>query len=94
MVMKNGLTTPNCGMRVLNGVRTATYTLALALLPIVALAQQKDEDKPVPLDPATAAAQNRILGIIALLIVLPIGWYYFRRWQIIRAASRPDDKKD
>ena len=83
---------PGRGARARNAARTLGYAVAMALTPVIAHAQH-DEDKPVPLDPQTAAAQNRTLGIITLMVVLAIAWYYFRRWQIIRAASH-DDRKE
>lgn len=67
-------------------------SVALALMPTVVLAQDADS-KPTPIDPKTAAAQNQILGVIGLMIVLAVGWYYLRRWQIVRAARKQDDQK-
>lgn len=89
----NWKTAPGRRDRVMNAARTMGYALAMALLPVAVLAQDAD-DKPTPLDPQTAAAQVKTFSVVALLVVLFIGWYYFRRWQIIRAASHHEDRQE
>ncbi len=63
----------------------------LTLLPMLCLSAaawaQDDDEKPVPIDPKTAAAENRTLGIIALVVILFVGWYFLRRWQITHRSS-------
>lgn len=62
---------------------------AMELATTTVWAQDADE-KPIPLDPATAAAQVRIFEIIALIIAAAIGFYLFRRWQITRRGGGGD----
>lgn len=64
------------------------WTLCLLALPLVVRAD--DDEKPVPLDPQTKAAQNWVFGIIALIVVLALGWYWWRRRQIIRSGRSVD----
>src|SRR5579862_2784807 len=88
------IATPEQAARARRSVRTLTCTLALALMPVIALAQHDDDEKPTPIDPKTAAAQNQIIGVIILLIVLALGWYWFRRWQIVRASRHQGDRQE
>lgn len=74
--------------------RTLALTCGLWLVSLAAWAQDSDE-APTPMDPQTAAAQRRMFGIIAVLILLAVGWYRLRRWQIThsgqKSESRPPD---
>lgn len=71
------------------------WLIALAMLSMgcPAFAQDADE-KPVPIDPATAAAQNRILGIILLIVLVGVGFYLFRRWQASHSGSKDQDWRE
>ena len=73
--------------------RSCSLLLVMALtawtllaMPLAAWAD--DDDKPVPIDPQTAAAQNRIIGIVLTLVCLALIWYYVRRWQILRSGNQ------
>ena len=66
--------------------RLVALLCALLALPVAAWAD--DDDKPVPLDPKVAAAQNWTIGIICGLVCLAGAWYYFRRWQIMRSGNQ------
>ena len=56
----------------------------LVLLPLIARA---DSDENVPLSPQQLAGQRAVLGVIAGLILIANGFYFFRRWQTIRSGN-------
>jgi membrane protease YdiL (CAAX protease family) len=66
--------------------RLVALLWALLALPVAAWAD--DDDKPIPIDPKVAAAQNWTIGIIFGLVCLAIVWYYLRRWQIMRSGNQ------
>jgi hypothetical protein len=73
--------------RVTGNILTRTIPLLCLLLALPVAAWADDDDKPIPIDPKTAAMQNRIIGVVVLLVCLAIGWYYLRRWQIMRGGG-------
>ncbi len=73
--------------------RSGSFLLGMALTAWTLLAMPPaawadDDEKPVPIDPQTAAAQNRIIGIVLTLVCLALIWYYVRRWQILRSGKQ------
>jgi hypothetical protein len=60
---------------------------ALIMLPLIARA---DEDENIPLSPQQLSAQRTVLGAIAALVVVGIGFYLFRRWQTLRSGNTVD----
>ena len=46
-----------------------------------------DEDANMPLDARAKADQLWTFGIIGVLVVLGVGFYYFRRWQTLHAGN-------
>jgi len=60
--------------------------LSFMVLPVAAFAD--DDEKPVPIDPQTAAQQNHIIGAILGVACLAVAWYYWRRWQIIHSGNQ------
>lgn len=68
---------------------TKTASFAMFLAPIAALAQGKDEDaRPMP--PEALQFQRSALGVIALVVLAAVGFYYFRRWQTVRSGRSVD----
>lgn len=63
----------------------AVVGMMMAAIPV--LAQQGSDEKPTPPSPQVVAEQERMLAVIALFVAIAVGWYLFRRWQIIRASS-------
>ncbi|HZT42287.1 MAG TPA: hypothetical protein VFA07_08855 [Chthonomonadaceae bacterium] len=68
-------------------IQALVLTLFFTLLPLVAWAQEGDEDKPIPLTPQAKAAQLTVFGVIGLLVCLGIAWYFIRRWQILHSGN-------
>ncbi len=49
-----------------------------------------DDDESVPLTAQQLSSQRTVLGVIAGIVVLAIGFYLFRRWQTIRSGNTID----
>ncbi len=71
---------------VAGAIRACALLCAFMVLPLAAWAD--DDDKPVPIDPQTAAAQNWAIGIVLGLVCLSVIWYNLRRWQILRSGNQ------
>ena len=65
-------------------IRPVGLALLLILLPLAAWAHDDDE-KPVPLDPATQRAQLLTFGVVGGLVLAVAVFYYVRRWQLMRS---------
>jgi hypothetical protein len=76
----------------LKGARMQTIGVAVALLmlPLAAWAQHSDDEHNQPLDPQAKALQLWTFGAVALVVVLGVGWYWLRRWQIVRSGKSVD----
>lgn len=70
-------------------VRHIGLSIMLLALPVLAMAQDPDE-KPQPLDPEAAKEQLWGWAGIAVIIVVPILWYWLRIWQIKRSGNVVD----
>ncbi|HLV81445.1 MAG TPA: hypothetical protein VKT32_14255 [Chthonomonadaceae bacterium] len=69
-------------------IKTFFLTCFFALLPLAVWAQGGgDEDAPVPLTPEVKAEQLTVFGVVALLVILFIVWYFYRRWQIQHSGN-------
>ncbi len=70
-------------------LRTALITAGTLLLPLTVWAQDPDE-KVTPMSAHDKNIQMWAWAMIAALIVLPIVWFQFRRWQITHANTPTD----
>jgi len=68
-------------------LQTLLFAAGSLLLPVIAFAHD-DDDKPQPMNAHDKSIQSWAWVMIAALIVLPIVWYQFRRWQILRSGSQ------
>ncbi len=70
-------------------LHTLLFTTGALLLPLLARAQDPDE-KPQPMTTHDKQIQMWAWIMLAVLIVIPIVWYRFRRWQITHANNPTD----
>jgi hypothetical protein len=69
-------------------IQTLLLTLGVLLLPLLAFAQDDDHEKVQPMSAHDKTIQSWAWVMIAALIILPIVWYKFRRWQILRSGNQ------
>jgi len=60
--------------------------MLLLLMPLAAWAHD-DDGPPVPLDPQAQKMQLTVLGVVVGSVVLVVGWYFMRRWQITHSGA-------
>lgn len=68
-------------------LRTLLLTLGALLLPLFACAQDEHE-KAQPMTDHDKMIQSWAWAMLAALILLPIAWYQYRRWQILRSGNQ------
>ena len=62
------------------------FAVGMFLLPVLAFAD--DDDKPQPMSPHDKMIQSWAWTAVAALIILPIVWYQYRKWSILRSGSQ------
>ncbi len=66
--------------------RTAAASLALVALS-AASAMAHDDDAPQPMDAHSKAIQMWTWSIAGIVVVLAVGFYWFRRWQTTHSGN-------
>lgn len=67
-------------------MQTVLMTVGATLLPLLAFADE--DDKPNPMSAHDKTIQSWAWVMIAALIIVPVIWYQFRRWQTLRSGSQ------
>ncbi|MCW3100533.1 MAG: hypothetical protein JWL77_6151 [Chthonomonadaceae bacterium] len=62
------------------------FAIGIFLLPVLAFAD--DDDKPQPMSEHDKMIQSWAWVMIAALIIVPIAWYQYRKWSILRSGSQ------
>lgn len=67
-------------------LQSLLFAVGMILLPVFAFAD--DDDKPQPMNAHDKMIQSWAWAMLAVLIVLPIAWYQYRKWSILRSGSQ------
>lgn len=67
--------------------RVLPALLSCALFLMSASAWARDEDENMPLSEQDKAHQLTAFAIIGVIVLLGVGFYYFRRWQTLHSGN-------
>ncbi len=67
-------------------LQSLLFAVGMILLPVIAFAD--DDEKPQPMTDHDKMIQGWAWVMIAVLILVPLAWYQYRKWSILKSGNQ------